>query len=85
MVRPGQSEAQQRNEREEEIRQTLAQLKSSGKMKGATAKSMMEEAENFFNRPSPVRKFEKQVRERKEAAAQQKKEDQDGDSLDDPM
>jgi hypothetical protein len=72
MARPGQSEAQARKEREDEIRQKLAQLKSSGKMKGGTASSMMDEAEKFFNVESPARRFELRNKKRKadaEAAA----------------
>jgi hypothetical protein len=69
MARPGQSEAQARKEREDEIRQKLAQLKSSGKMKGGTASSMMDEAEKFFNKESPARKFELKNKKRKEEAA----------------
>jgi hypothetical protein len=85
MVRPGQSEAQQRQEREEEIRVKLSQLKSSGKMKGGTTESIMAEAEEFFNKKSPVRKFEKFVRDRKEAEERQKKEDEGEGSTDDDV
>ena len=76
MAKPGQSEAQQRQERENEIRSTLAKLRSAGKVAnnkngGDLSHSMVDEAEAFFNKESPVRKFERQAKERKarEAAA----------------
>mmetsp|Transcript_2085 Transcript_2085/g.3186 ORF Transcript_2085/g.3186 Transcript_2085/m.3186 type:complete len:153 (-) Transcript_2085:318-776(-) len=71
MARPGQSEAQQKQEREAEIRAKLAQLKSAGKMKGGTAESTMAEAENFFNQESPVRKLERRIKEQKQKEAEE--------------
>jgi hypothetical protein len=85
MGRPGQSEAQQRQEREEEIRSKLAKLKSSGKMKGGTSESMMDEAEQFFNKETRLKKFERRAREReqREADEGQKENDEtkDGDTI----
>jgi Skp family chaperone for outer membrane proteins len=72
MARPGQSESQAKNDRENEIRQKLAKLKSSGKMKGDASSSIMDEAEKFLNMESPARKFELKMKKRKaeaEAAA----------------
>jgi len=88
MARPGQSEAQARQEREEEIRVQLARLKSAGKLKnGRGDKTMMQEAEDFFNQESPTRKFERIVKARKdaaeEAAAVAAKEEKDIDEQDD--
>lgn len=78
MARPGQSEAQARKEREDEIRGKLAKLKADGKMKGGTAESMMEEAEQFFSKESPTRKFERSVKKRREAALQKEKDEAEG-------
>ena len=88
MARPGQSEAQARQEREEEIRVQLARLKSAGKLKnGRGDKTMMQEAEDFFNQESPTRKFVRIVKARKdaaeEAAAVAAKEEKDIDEQDD--
>lgn len=84
MARPGQSEAHARAERENEIRQKLAQLQSSGKMKGGTSSSMMDQAEKFFNVESPARKFELRNKKRKaDAAAAALLADQDSASSED--
>jgi multimeric flavodoxin WrbA len=74
MATPGQSEAQKRQKREEEIRTKLAQLKSAGKMNkgGDGSEGMMKEAEAFFNKESPLRKFERRqqaLKEEEEAEA----------------
>jgi hypothetical protein len=70
MAKPGQSESQKRQERENEIRSKLAQLKGSGKMKKGGSESIMAEAENFMNpKESPLRKFERAHKARQEAAA----------------
>jgi hypothetical protein len=69
MAKPGQSESQKRQERENEIRSKLAQLKGSGKMKDGTSESIMTAAENFMNpKESPLRKFERAQKARQEAA-----------------
>eukprot|EP00339_Tiarina_fusa_P024795 CAMPEP_0117030418 /NCGR_PEP_ID=MMETSP0472-20121206/21960_1 /TAXON_ID=693140 ORGANISM="Tiarina fusus, Strain LIS" /NCGR_SAMPLE_ID=MMETSP0472 /ASSEMBLY_ACC=CAM_ASM_000603 /LENGTH=151 /DNA_ID=CAMNT_0004738491 /DNA_START=49 /DNA_END=504 /DNA_ORIENTATION=- len=70
MGRPGQSEAQQRQDRENEIRSKMAKLKSAGRMNkvGDGSESMMNEAEAFFNQESPLRKLERATKARKEAA-----------------
>eukprot|EP00545_Synedropsis_sp_CCMP1620_P009836 CAMPEP_0119004248 /NCGR_PEP_ID=MMETSP1176-20130426/1037_1 /TAXON_ID=265551 /ORGANISM="Synedropsis recta cf, Strain CCMP1620" /LENGTH=190 /DNA_ID=CAMNT_0006955933 /DNA_START=99 /DNA_END=669 /DNA_ORIENTATION=+ len=78
MARPGQSEAQQKREREDEIREKLAQLKSAGKMKGGTSDSMMDEAEKFFNKESPAKKFARATKKRLEAEAALQKEEEEG-------
>jgi len=70
MARPGQSEAQAKREREDDIRSQLARLKSAGKMKdGKGDQTMMAEAEAFLNQESPVRKFERKMKAIKDAAA----------------
>ena len=89
---PGMSDERRKQEREAEIRSTIAKLKREGKMKSkgsATGGSLSEEdsamleAEAFFNRASPVRKFEEKVAERRriasmlEEAANEKKEQGD--------
>lgn len=68
MVKPGQSEAQEKEQRAAEIRQKIAQLKSSGRFKDTSAEeSMMNEAEQFFSKESPLRKFErKKLKEKAE-------------------
>ena len=88
MAKPGQSDAQQRQERENEIRSTLAKLKSAGRVAngkkgGDLSQSMVDEAEAFFNKESPVRKFERQAKERKarEAAALLENEGEEEDSV----
>jgi hypothetical protein len=73
MARPGQSEAQQKQDREDEIRATLARLQRDGKLKsqqdgGDPSDSMISEAEAFFNPPeSPLQKFARKTAERKAA------------------
>jgi hypothetical protein len=61
MAKPGQSEAQQRQERENEIRSKMAKLKAAGRMDkgGDGSASMMNEAEAFFNKDNPVRRRKK--------------------------
>ena len=70
MAAPGKSDELARKERDEEIRAKIAKLKSQGKMKkGVSAEdSAMLEAEEFFNKPSPVRKFQERAAERKRLA-----------------
>jgi len=73
MAMPGKSENQIKMEREQEIFRKLAKLKSEGKMvnKDGTKSaedSAMIEAEAFFNRESPLRKFERKMAERKRLA-----------------
>jgi cell division protein FtsB len=79
MARPGQSEAQQKQEREDEIRATLARLQRDGKLPsqkggGDPSESMIKEAEAFFNpKESPLQKFARQNAERKAAKEEQDK------------
>ncbi|KAI2509323.1 hypothetical protein MHU86_5076 [Fragilaria crotonensis] len=68
---PGMSDERRKQERESEIRSTIAKLKREGKMKNkdgtgalSAEDSAMLEAEAFFSRASPVRKFEEKVAER---------------------
>ncbi len=68
---PGMSDERRKQERESEIRSTIAKLKRQGKMKNkdgtgalSAEDSAMLEAEAFFNQASPVRKFEEKVAER---------------------
>ena len=77
MAMPGMSEEQRKLERDNEIRQKIAKLKSQGKM-GKTNKdgikespedSAMAEAEAFFNKPSPAKKFELRRKAEKEREA----------------
>ena len=65
------SDERRKQERESEIRSTIAKLKRQGKMKNkdgtgalSAEDSAMLEAEAFFNQASPVRKFEEKVAER---------------------
>ena len=82
MARPGQSEAQARQEREEEIRSQLAKLKGAGKLKnGKGSESMMNDAEAFFNQESPSQKFQRRQRERQEREERQQQQQQ-GDGND---
>jgi hypothetical protein len=79
MARPGQSEAQLKQEREDEIRATLARLQRDGKLPsqkggGDPSESIMKEAEAFFNpKESPLQKFARQTAERKAAKEEQDK------------
>lgn len=81
-AKPGQSEEQRKQDREEQIRAKLSQLKNSGKMKGGD-ESIMLEAESFFQQKSPARKFEERNRARKEEAARKKKEEEDSANTND--
>jgi hypothetical protein len=90
MAKPGMSEERARQEREADIQSKISKLKSQGKFKNkdgggkqSAEDSAMLEAEAFFSKPSPLRKFEKNQAERKqrelEAAAleaEAKKEDE---------
>eukprot|EP00547_Thalassionema_nitzschioides_P015842 CAMPEP_0194242870 /NCGR_PEP_ID=MMETSP0158-20130606/8274_1 /TAXON_ID=33649 /ORGANISM="Thalassionema nitzschioides, Strain L26-B" /LENGTH=96 /DNA_ID=CAMNT_0038978043 /DNA_START=191 /DNA_END=481 /DNA_ORIENTATION=- len=71
MAAPGKSEEQAKQEREAVIRSKIAKLKSQGRFKNADGTQSVEdsamlEAEAFFNKPSPLKKFEKRAAERKE-------------------
>lgn len=70
MAAPGKSDELARKERDEEIRAKIAKLKSQGKMnKGESAEdSAMLEAEAFFNKPSPMKKFQERAAERERLA-----------------
>ena len=81
---PGMSDERRKQERDAEIRSTIAKLKREGKIKNKdgtrTAEdSAMLEAEAFFNRKSPVRKFEQKLAERKRLASEA--EDKAGEDL----
>lgn len=87
MAAPGKSDEIVKQEREAEIRSKIAKLKSQGKFKNkdgtqSAEDAAMLEAEAFFNKPSPIRKFEKMAAEReriKEAEAkEQQKQNDDG-------
>ena len=77
MAMPGMSEEQRKLERDNEIRQKIAKLKSQGKMnktnkdgtKESPEDSAMAEAEAFFNKPSPAKKFELRRKAEKEREA----------------
>jgi hypothetical protein len=82
MAKPGQSEEQAKQERENEIRSKIAQLKSAGKFKKTNPEeSMMLEAEEFFNKESPIKKYERQKKEREQR--EQEKQEQGEDIQDD--
>jgi hypothetical protein len=71
---PGMSDERRKQERDAEIRSTIAKLKREGKIKNkdgtrSAEDSAMLEAEAFFNRTSPVRKFEQKLAERKRLAS----------------
>jgi hypothetical protein len=76
MAKPGMSEERARQEREAEIQSKISRMKREGRMKNkdgtaqSSEDSAMLEAEAFFNKPSPVRKFERIVAERKRVAAE---------------
>jgi hypothetical protein len=97
MAKPGMSEERQRLEREAEIQSKISKLKSQGKMKNkdGTAQSAedaaMLEAEAFFSKPSPLRKFERSMAERKQreleaaaAEAEEEKKRQDDEQSESP-
>jgi len=71
MAAPGMSDDQCKQERDAEIHAKISKLKREGKMKNAdgTKKlaedSAMLEAEAFFNKTGPVKKFEPRMAERK--------------------
>lgn len=67
MAAPGKSDEQARKDRDEEIRAKIAQLKSQGRMKDREESAMVE-AEAFFNKPSPVKKFQERLAERERLA-----------------
>jgi hypothetical protein len=83
MAMPGQSEEQRRQEREMEISEMVSKLKSQGRMneKGeSTEDSAMLEADEFFNKESPLKKFQRKKLEREQREAEadadaKKKED----------
>jgi hypothetical protein len=73
MAKPGMSEERARQEREADIQSKISKLKSQGRMKNkdgggkqSAEDSAMLEAEAFFSKPSPLRKFEKSQAERKQ-------------------
>lgn len=71
---PGMSDERRKQERDSEIRSKIAKLKREGKIKNkdgtrSAEDSAMLEAEAFFNRSSPVRKFEHKLAERKRLAS----------------
>jgi hypothetical protein len=76
MAKPGMSDERARQEREAEIQSKISRMKREGKMKNkdGTAQSAedsaMLEAEAFFSKPSPLRKFEKSQAERKKVEAE---------------
>jgi hypothetical protein len=86
MAMPGMSEEQRKAERDNEIRQKIAQLKSQGRMtitnkdgiKESAEDSAMAEAEAFFNKPSPFKKFElrRKAEREKEALLLKEKEEE---------
>ena len=85
MAMPGMSEEQRKLERDNEIRQKIAKLKSQGKMnktnkdgiKESPEDSAMAEAEAFFNKPSPAKKFELRRKAEKEREALLLKEEEE--------
>lgn len=93
MAAPGMSDAQRKNERDFEIRATMAKLKREGKLKNnnnddggkqlSPEDSAIQEAEAFFNKPSPFKKFQERKAERdriateNEIANSEKKKDPD--------
>jgi hypothetical protein len=83
MAMPGKSEAQRKQERENEIRAKMSKLKSEGRMnKGkdvTTEDSMMIEAEAFFNKESPFKKYQQRKMEREQREAEQKKKEEEGE------
>ena len=77
MARPGQSEEQAKQERENEIRSKIASLKKAGKFKKTNPEeTMMLEAEAFFNKESPIKKFERRKKEREQRERDQKEQEQ---------
>ena len=68
MAAPGKSDDIARNERNDEIRLKIAQLKSQGKLLKNGEDAAMVEAEAFFNKPSPAKKFQDRIAERKRLA-----------------
>jgi len=74
------SDAQRKNERDSEIRATIARLKRQGKLKNqnnddggkelSPEDSAIQEAEAFFNKPSPIKKFQERKAERDRIAAE---------------
>jgi hypothetical protein len=76
MAKPGMSDERARQEREAEIQSKISRMKREGRMKNkdGTAQSAedsaMLEAEAFFSKPSPLRKFEKSQAERKRVEAE---------------
>ena len=71
--------------RDAEIQAKISRLKSQGKMKNAdrtkisATDSAMDEAEAFFKKPSPFKKYEARMAERKqrEAEAEELKREED--------
>jgi Skp family chaperone for outer membrane proteins len=87
---PGMSDERRKQERDAEIRSKIAKLKREGKMKNKDGTrsgedSAMFEAEAFFNRTSPVRKFERKLAERKRLAslAEEDEADEQGKRIND--
>jgi hypothetical protein len=79
MARPGQSEEQAKQERENEIRSKIASLKKAGKFKKSNPEeTMMLEAEAFFNKESPIKKFERRKKEREQREQEQREQEQQG-------
>ena len=74
-AKPGQSEAEAKAERALEISNKIAALKSAGKFKDNAEETMMQEAEQFMNKESPMAKFERRAKERKEKEAQEQEQD----------
>lgn len=68
------SDAQRKNERDLEIRATIARLKRQGKLKNqkelSPEDSAIQEAEAFFNKPSPMKKYQERKAERDRIAAE---------------
>ena len=85
MAAPGQSEQQAKQERDAEIRATIAKLKSKGKIKQKNSDgteetaedSAMREAEAFFNKPVSSRIQERMatLKRAKEAEEEERKQD----------
>lgn len=97
MAKPGMSDERARQEREAEIQSKISRLKAQGKMKNkdgtalSSEDSAMLEAEAFFNKPSPSRKWERSVAERKrveteaaEAAAEKERKNTGDERSDSP-
>ena len=78
-AKPGQSEAEAKAERALEISNKIASLKAAGKFKDNAEETMMQEAEQFMNKESPMAKFERRAKERKEKEAQERIEMENGD------